>query len=180
MYLWLVPHPIVFMTTHMDPWCVCVPSMWAIKEYPILQKFLDLIALRILGGRYHLSWLSPFPVKSCYEGLILWFIVTTTDIKTCRYQLIYLRLPTLHEAIWTKFELEKLFITYKPYFLTAYVFSPAYIFILVLLLLLHFNFVKNERTDIQILHMAYVLDIIPGFSLIAMFVIVDLQTKFHI
>jgi hypothetical protein len=153
--------------------------MWVIQEYLILQEFLDLIALRILGGRYHLSWLSPFPVKSCYKGLILWLIVTTTDIKTCQYQLIYLWLPTLHEAIWTKFKLGNLFITYKTYFLTAYISSPAYVFILVLLLLLHFNFVKNRRTDIHILLMANVLDIIPGFSFIAMFIIADLQTKFH-
>jgi len=115
-----------------------------------------------VGGRYHLSWLSQFPVRSCYEGLTLWLIVTTIDINTCWYQLIYLRLPTLREAIWTKFELGNLFITYKLYFITAQVYSPVYIFVLVLLLLLHSNFVKNKGNDIQILHMVNVLNIIPG------------------
>jgi len=54
--------------------CLCVlheharaPPMWAIPEYLILQKFLDLIALRILCGRYYLSWLSPFPVKGAMK-----------------------------------------------------------------------------------------------------------------
>jgi hypothetical protein len=45
--------------------------MSAIQEYFILKKFLDIIALRIPDGRYHLSQLSPFAVKSPYETLIL-------------------------------------------------------------------------------------------------------------